>query len=518
MRNEKHKVKAGPETATSYLRFRRLLFGALVHLAQQGFALSPTEGLDLIHDFFAEAWDGIVSHYDSTKGKFETYVYGAFVHFARPRIVRFHRWQSCLLDTAELARTIEEQSEAEVPVESWHDVSAVRQALSQLPSIEREILHSYLIADSPSERKIAQEFSISRYRLRETLAQALGHVAALLGERGCIPESEWKVAVALWREGRTVQEAAAYLGQTVQEIRAARARIGKLIVAGLKHSRSVSYDLQRREIMQSHVSDLLKKVMTSPKNNDLLREVRARANEILNYLDDPKSAETFEEQIRECDQEWLMEIYSALAEEEEELSPEDLAVRESLFKANREHEITIGYAFKESLMADLPLVLQDFRHWFANLPEVEKDEQRRLHNDPVVQAGLPYSEQLIPYGLTPLSIFYSTEAISMLADRLMRYEVVKSDDLVIRAVIETPHEEGFYRTVLHEVANTVECSEWVAVPLLRWLVEVAGFKPFLFNGFEAKAAGAHAVFLVRSSSVDDNLYRRWSFGSQRIHR
>src|SRR5438094_2629700 len=166
MENERHEVKAGPETAASYLRFRRLLFGALANLARQGFALPPVEGLDLIHEFFAEAWNGVVSRYDPAKGKFETYVYGAFVHFARPRIVRLHRWQSCLFDTAELARTIEKRSEAEAPTESWHDVSAVRKALSQLPSIEREILQSYLFADAPSEGKLAEEFSISRYRLR----------------------------------------------------------------------------------------------------------------------------------------------------------------------------------------------------------------------------------------------------------------------------------------------------------------------------------------------------------------
>jgi len=50
--------KVGLETEAAYRQFRRLLLGALARLSRQGFAVPPAEGLDLIHDFFAEASSG----------------------------------------------------------------------------------------------------------------------------------------------------------------------------------------------------------------------------------------------------------------------------------------------------------------------------------------------------------------------------------------------------------------------------------------------------------------------------
>ena len=104
----------------------------------------------------------------------------------------------------------------------------------------------------------------------------------------------------------------------------------------------------------------------------------------------------------------------------------------------------------------------------------------------------------------------------MLVDRLMRYKLIEPDNVVIRAVLEAPLDESLYRMVLHEIVNVAECSEHAAAPLLRWLVAVAGFKPFLFNGFEAKAVGTEAVHLVRAPTVEDNLYKRWGLQPQRV--
>jgi DNA-directed RNA polymerase specialized sigma24 family protein len=179
-----------PQTEAAYLQFRRLLFGALGKLARQGFVVSPVDGVDLVQDFFAEAWSGISSRYGPHKGKLDTYVYQAFVRFARPRIVRLHRWQSYLVDTVEFVRAVEKQSSAEEPSESEFDISAAREALLQLPSFERDVLYSCLLADTQSERKLAGQFSVSRYRLRETLIEALGRVAVLLVVQAGMPYAE----------------------------------------------------------------------------------------------------------------------------------------------------------------------------------------------------------------------------------------------------------------------------------------------------------------------------------------
>ena len=48
-----------PSWEEAYRLHRSLLFGALSKLAWSGFAVPPDEGLDLIHDFFIEAWAAV---------------------------------------------------------------------------------------------------------------------------------------------------------------------------------------------------------------------------------------------------------------------------------------------------------------------------------------------------------------------------------------------------------------------------------------------------------------------------
>ena len=79
-----------PTFEQAYSQLMPLFFGALGRLARQGFVVSPADGMDLIHDFFAEAWGGLVAHYDPNKGSFEGYAYVGFVQFSRPRIGGAH--------------------------------------------------------------------------------------------------------------------------------------------------------------------------------------------------------------------------------------------------------------------------------------------------------------------------------------------------------------------------------------------------------------------------------------------
>jgi RNA polymerase sigma factor (sigma-70 family) len=218
----------------AYLRLRRLLFGALARLARQGFTAPPADALDLIQDFFAEVWPAVSANFDPARGtKLETYVYQAFVHFARPRIAELHRWRNLLVDTVELARISDRLPVAEAS-ESERDLGAVADAIRALPPLHRDVLTAYLASGRPSERAIAEKFSLSRYRLRQTLAEAFARVAIALGERGRISERDWLVARALWEERRTPAEAAGHLGMTSQQIRNARERIGTILVRQLR--------------------------------------------------------------------------------------------------------------------------------------------------------------------------------------------------------------------------------------------------------------------------------------------
>ncbi|MGH9318089.1 MAG: sigma-70 family RNA polymerase sigma factor [Thermoanaerobaculia bacterium] len=502
---------------TVYVWLRRLLFGALARLAREGFVVPPADAADLVHDFFVEVWPAVARGYDPNRGKLEAYAYRAFVHFARPRIVRMRRWRSRLVETAEIARL---EPAPDQLSESGRDIAAVGDALAKLPPLHRDVLHAYLTSDLHSERALSDVFGLSRYRLREMLVEALGRVAVSLGEPGRIPQGDWEVARALWKEGRTAAEAAVFLGRTVEQVRKARERIGRLLSGGLSSARQRSVFSERRVIMPRDVQSLLKEVLASPGKQHLLDEVRHRAGEILDHLE---RAESLEEWGKASDDaEWLAEVYGAIAGDEE-LSSEDKTTLDAMVSATRGEESSIGYAFKEALIRNLPEEVPSLESRLAGLPMVDEEEQKELFDTPAVQAALPQAAGLIVYGVTPLTIFYATEAVGGLIGRLMRHRIVRLDaDLVLeecdrvtpdRSPVMTTS-RGFvlaHPMVLNEIVKVAECSAATAPVLLFWLVNVARFRPFVFRGLEAKPReGAVALTAVKDvAAVADDLALRW---------
>ncbi len=116
---------AGP----AYEKYKPLLFSALAHLARQGYVAPASDGLDLVHDFFLEAWTGLNKRYDPSKASFGTYVFGAFIRFARPRIVKGIRWQQNLYAPEELIQLAQDATREVTVTEMNLDLQAVRRAL-----------------------------------------------------------------------------------------------------------------------------------------------------------------------------------------------------------------------------------------------------------------------------------------------------------------------------------------------------------------------------------------------------
>jgi RNA polymerase sigma factor (sigma-70 family) len=217
-----------PSWEEAYRLYRSLLFGALSKLALSGFAVTPDEGLDIIHDFFIEAWAAVESNYDPSRSKFTTYLYRSFVNFARPRIVRSVRWRDTLLSPEDLSRVIEEREEfgqhSANAVDSF-DLQMAKRALEELSAADRELLLCYLGGRETSERKLARRFLISRYRLRLMLSDALAQVAVNMSERGSLTDPEWRLALALWRDKRTIREAANMLNRSIGEVHEMRMKL-----------------------------------------------------------------------------------------------------------------------------------------------------------------------------------------------------------------------------------------------------------------------------------------------------
>jgi RNA polymerase sigma factor (sigma-70 family) len=218
-------------------RYSPLLLNALARLAKEGYGIPFNEGLDLIHDFFMEHWAGVLARFDKNRDppvSFPTYLYRAFVLFARRRIIFLNQWRSSLTDTAWLAKSIEgrgthfgvdEDDEREQAALAEARIESVRAALAQLPTNAREFLFEYLGSPQNSERHLAQKHGVTRYRVRELLTEAFGNVLAAVGHQGEFTNLEWRTASILWGRGRPVSAAARELGVSPAEVRRTRSRI-----------------------------------------------------------------------------------------------------------------------------------------------------------------------------------------------------------------------------------------------------------------------------------------------------
>ena len=199
--------EAPRELAQIYEEYTPLLLSAVAALARKGFAINPGEGLEVVHDFYIEALPGLLERYDASRGRFSTYLYGAFLRFARPRTVRSLRWKRLLVpldDAIDHAIAFDEKPSEE----SQQSVAA---ALERLPKPLRDVLEARL-AQHQSERQIARGLGVSRYVVPQRLAEALGRVAIAIGHTETIRQDLRPFAIRLWRDEVPLMQLAGEFG------------------------------------------------------------------------------------------------------------------------------------------------------------------------------------------------------------------------------------------------------------------------------------------------------------------
>lgn len=192
-----------------------LLLSAIAKLSGQGYHVDPATALDLVHDFYLEALPGLFERFDDSRGRFSTYLYGAFLHFARPRIVRNMRWEGMLGDL-ETHRLRSQPDEA--PEFSDATTEAMAAAFAALPRPLQAVLKARVVGGL-SERDTARQLKLSRYFVRLRTAEALGRLAVAIGRDERIPADVRPLALRLWRDEDTLMQAASNLGLSRQEIR-----------------------------------------------------------------------------------------------------------------------------------------------------------------------------------------------------------------------------------------------------------------------------------------------------------
>lgn len=207
---------------SAYETLKPVFFRVLWRLAQQGYVSDAGQGMDLIHDFFAEAWPGLAKRYDASIASLKVYSAAAFARFARPRLVREVRWRQMLGH--------DEIDEIPVQASSYDlnlsiDWDRVRSAVAQLDSGDRRVLAARFGSDSISERQLARDAGTTRYRYREKVATALARFAAVLGDPGAMESEDFNIVRLIFGAGQSIDQVAVELSLSAREIRAARRRI-----------------------------------------------------------------------------------------------------------------------------------------------------------------------------------------------------------------------------------------------------------------------------------------------------
>jgi RNA polymerase sigma factor (sigma-70 family) len=191
------------ESKDRFEAFIPRFLGALRKLARQGLVPTASDALDTLHDFYLDAWPGVLTRYDAHYGPFDRYAVAAFMRFARTRAARDSSLARRLVPESALETAPSEQS-----YELELDEARIRAAVEQLQPRHRSVLAS-IYAERTSERDAARKLGLSRYRLRVHAAEALAAIASQLADPALVSTDETRIARALFVDREPIELAAA---------------------------------------------------------------------------------------------------------------------------------------------------------------------------------------------------------------------------------------------------------------------------------------------------------------------
>lgn len=501
----------------AYRQYRSLLFSALGKLAAQGFVVPPGDAADLVHDFFAEAWGGIAERYEPERAGLGTYIYAAFVRFARPRIVRLQRFRGSLVEPKELERLAEAGTDAPAPGDVL-DLQRLHKAIIALPSPNRELLESWLKAPTGSEREVARGMGLSRYQARLRLIDALGQVSVAMGALRSVESIDRDIALAIWRDGLTIAEASARLRLTTQQAYNAYRRNQRRLERSLFLTRGTQARGKRSATMlQIKTKELLERIYKAQYSENLLQDIKSHAAELVEYLG--KTEDAPPSGWESLPPEWLADVYAAIAAGLGTFEP---ASDEALFTADAKDRESIGRAFSEVLVPSIPGGIKSLVFLcLRDLEKVSQQVQSRLAHEPDVKEGGQEAVYLTAFGLTPTHLVLATDAVALLLDRAIDagfFPAGKRLSLRLSAggsatVTCEGQEDGLTQSELvDEIAAFAEVDDQKSAVLLHWAVDTAKSVPYLFIGFRATwVEDALALTQLKPSETPTNLFERWKW-------
>ncbi len=289
--------------------------------------------------------------------------------------------------------------------------------------------------------------------------------------------------------------------------------------------------------MSTEPLHLLKMALLSPGQDDWVERVQHQAAEIRAALDHSEVEFTDEEyRTLAAHPDWTALIFQALAFPTEEAA-EDNEIVLAIHELQARTDAEIGEALLLAL-ENLPPYFRTWEYWFAEVPEAPEAYQDYLRRQLDVQQARPYSDELLPYGLTPSVFVEAARGLELLCDRLIRHALGGEEEPELSALYESvrslresgglpsldlaalgPEEEGLslpayyvpFPLLVAQIRGTPQCPPAAAEPLLRWIVEVAQLRPFLISGYVATGLSKYSIRLVQQPTERGrDLVRRWS--------
>ena len=252
----------------------------------------------------------------------------------------------------------------------------------------------------------------------------------------------------------------------------------------------------------------------------LLREIEQKSAAILDALEESYMAAGLEEVSRLASPEWVSRVYAALAGPDIDIEPEAM---DDFAAALAEEDEGIGRAFDQVLLADPQELARRLEALCEGLPPVKVAEKNEMEACPSLHAAGSGRYGYLPSrGLSPLRLFEAIEAVAGLfvlsvdaGDLPASFVVTTEGDVC--AFAADPSDGATGLTEAHFVASvgaSLEVSDEVARPLAQWVLRVAEWKPFLFEGFCGEVIGEGQIRYHPCDERFEDLQQRWASGER----
>lgn len=478
------------DSGTRFLRYEPLLWKVQARLARDGYAIEPQDARDFIHDFYLE-WNALTQRYRPQLGAFEPYLVTAFYQFCRRRYFKLSKLRSL---TAEL------EAAAELPSAAAPIVDAVdlRQQLDIISNIvdtlaanEQAILQDFLGEQDMGERELARKHGLSRYRLREVLAELVGRIALQMTATP-YEADDAKIVRRLWLEGYSPKMVAAMHGISVADVHAAKNRFSQVLLNSI---RSADRPPTKRRKIVENVLGLLKQAILA---NDAasIAALQQHAGQVRQALDadgDVNFSEHEMELIRRSP-EGLAAVYEALGRSDES----SLWQGGGLAAIDTMHEVQaeIGRAW-EVFAGQLEMEGHEWDAPLRGLGVADREFLQHLSQDPSFMAGGEAAQKLLNCGMTPSMLYEALDNIRLLFNRVVRRPAeqpsMSAEDAVRLALlngdrlsISRPRvwmEVSATRDLMHNFTpNSAQGASRSAI-LMEWIMNLLQFHPFLIDGY-----------------------------------